>query len=437
MKKTIKTLGKFLGLLGGLLSLPLLIKIDSPQKSPLILFKMFANSAAGFLAPLSALGTLLGWLFKSPLAQIGGWIGLLISGDYLREISMPHTQFQQIFGPAWEAAIPAALKSRWLSKRRPFKMPDQPEPQWQRDIPFHHPTDRPAPLLCDIWEPPAGELRSGLGIIYIHGSGWHFLDKDKGTRPFFRQLAARGHVVMDIQYRLCPEVDLIGMTSDTRHAIAWLKAHAEDYGLDPDRIVLGGGSAGGHLALLAALTPNNHRLVPEPLQDADLSVCGVFSYYGPTDLSAYDAQAGRILPTPEDLEKSGGPFETLMDGLMDNLVHVEGQNIEISHQEMMRNLLGGDPADVPEMVALASPINHISPDCPPVILFQGQDDALVPAEASRAFYARLRLEGIPAIYNEYAMTEHAFDVVLLPRFSPPTLASLYDLERFLAYLAVQ
>jgi acetyl esterase/lipase len=436
MKKTIKTLGTAAGLIGGLLSLPLLIRIDSQKKAPLTLFKMFANSAAGFLAALSGAGSLIGWLFKAPLAQISGLIGLLIAGDYLREIGMPHDQFTKAFGIGWEEKIPAELKTRWLKKRTPFKMPPQPEPIWQRDIPFFHPAGREKPLLCDIWQPPAGAARSGLGVIYLHGSGWHLLDKDCGTRPFFRQLAARGHVVMDVQYRLCPEVGLVEMTGDTRHAIAWLKEHAGDYQISPEKIVIGGGSAGGHLALLAGLTPDDPRLVPGALQGRDLQVCGIYSYYGPTDMTAYDRHAGAFLPGPEDLNHTEGPLDALMTRLTDQLIQVEDQNINISHQEMMVNLLGGNPSDVPEMVALASPVNHITQKSPPVILFQGQDDALVPAEATRDFYGRLRMMGIPAIYNEYPMTEHAFDVVMLQQFSPPALASLYDLERFLAFLVI-
>ena len=91
---------------------------------------------------------------------------------------------------------------------------------------------------------------------------------------------------MDVAYRLCPEVDIYGMIGDVKRAIAWMKANASRYGVDPEKIVLGGGSAGGHLALLAGYTPQHPELTPEDLKSADLSVCGVISYYGPTDLLA-------------------------------------------------------------------------------------------------------------------------------------------------------
>ena len=112
------------------------------------------------------------------------------------------------------------------------------------------------------------------------------MDKDYGTRPFFRQLTAQGHVVMDVAYRLCPEVDIYEMVGDVKRAVAWMKANAARYAVDPQRIVLAGGSAGAHLALLAAYAPDHPRLTPKDVQGCDLSVRAVVSYYGPSDLCA-------------------------------------------------------------------------------------------------------------------------------------------------------
>ena len=91
---------------------------------------------------------------------------------------------------------------------------------------------------------------------------------------------------MDVAYRLCPEVDIYGMIGDVKRAVAWMKANAARYQVNPERIVLGGGSAGGHLALLAAYAPHHPLLTPPDVQGCDLSVRAVVSYYGPTDLRA-------------------------------------------------------------------------------------------------------------------------------------------------------
>jgi acetyl esterase/lipase len=92
---------------------------------------------------------------------------------------------------------------------------------------------------------------------------------------------------MDVAYRLCPEVDIYGMIGDVKRAIAWMKANASRYGVDPEKIVLGGASAGGHLALLAGYAPQHPELAPEDVKSADLSVCGIISYYGPKDLLTF------------------------------------------------------------------------------------------------------------------------------------------------------
>jgi acetyl esterase/lipase len=115
-----------------------------------------------------------------------------------------------------------------------------PEARVQRDISFWTPPERERPLLCDIWQPAVEVPLSGLGLVYLHGSAWTLLDKDCGTRTLFRHLVAQGHVVMDVAYRLYPETDIAGMVGDAKRAVAWLKANAAEYSVDPDRIVLGG-----------------------------------------------------------------------------------------------------------------------------------------------------------------------------------------------------
>ena len=90
-------------------------------------------------------------------------------------------------------------------------------------------------------------------------------------------------------YRLHPETDLVGMVADSKRAVAWLKANAPRYAVDPDRIVVAGGSAGGHLALMTAYTPGHPDLTPQDLQGVDASVRAVVAFYPVVDLQAYMA----------------------------------------------------------------------------------------------------------------------------------------------------
>jgi acetyl esterase/lipase len=296
-------------------------------------------------------------------------------------------------------------------------MKASPEPIWERDIPFWTVPGTDRQLLCDLWR-PADSKGSSLAFIYFHGSGWAVFDKDLCTRPFFRHLVAQGHTVMDVAYRLCPEVDIYGMIGDVKRAIAWMKDKATSYGVNSEKIVLGGGSAGGHLALLAGYAPEHPELTPEELKGADLSVCGIVSYYGPTDLLAVYEHMN--LQKVESL--SPVPIGTKVDPMK-----------AFNYAARFDILLGGWPQDVPEMYALASPISHVQPGCPPTLLIQGKKDFVTPVDATCALHTKLVETGVPVINVVYPWTDHSFDMVLL-QTSPPAQSALYDVDRFLALL---
>jgi acetyl esterase/lipase len=197
-----------------------------------------------------------------------------------------------------------------------------------------------------------------------------------------------------------------------------MKANASCYGVDPERIVLGGGSAGGHLALLAGYAPQHPELTPEDLRSADLSVCGVISYYGPTDLLALYEHTNQqrladLPPAPLDPDsvKSMGPADWRMD-----------------------ILLGGWPQGAPSTWQVASPDTHVHPGCPPTLLIQGNQDLITPVDATRALYAKLVASGVPAINVVFPWTDHGFDVLLPPQINPAAQSALYDVDRFLAIL---
>ena len=87
---------------------------------------------------------------------------------------------------------------------------------------------------------------------------------------------------------------------------------------------------------------------------------------------------------------------------------------------------------MPERYDLGSPTTHAGPNSPPTLLLQGAHDSMVPAVACRALYRKLTDAHVPVVYREYPQTEHAFDVAVLPRYSPAAQAALYEFDRFLA-----
>jgi acetyl esterase/lipase len=386
---------------------------------------MFAKLLATALAPLWMLtgiaGALLGWCYQSLWAVSIGLPGALLMLIYILRITRDHKDFERAFGKEWmDKILPQQLqlmvKRRWSPC---ISLKASPAPRWERDVPFWTIPDSERQLLCDVWSPADGKT-SGLAFIFFHGSAWFVGDKDMLTRPMFRHLVAQGHTVMDVAYRLCPEVNIFDMVGDIKRSIAWMKANANRYGVNPDKVVLAGGSAGGHLALLAAYTPDHPQLGAADLKGTDLSVCGVVSYYGPTDMLAeykrymWKAYYSKMPPLPIG---STGPIKM-------------SENLYVGRLDM---LLGGHPDEVPEIYQLTSPISHVKSGCPPTLLIQGEKDLLVPVEATRALYTKLCEAGVPAINIIFPWTDHAFDLAV-PQINPPAQSGLYSVDRFLALM---
>jgi acetyl esterase/lipase len=242
---------------------------------------------------------------------------------------------------------------------------------------------------------------------------------------------------MDVAYRMCPETDVRGMMADAQHAVAWLKQHAAELGVDPQRIVLSGTSAGGHIALITAFTADRADLLAPDLAGQDVSVAGVFTVSAPVDMPAMLAHHPQLIRSARS--QPGITYDPLTDS--DPLVPPgpgasrrawlkweRAQNRRLNG--LLRDLLGGGPDEVPEMYALASAPTHVRPGLPPTLLIQGDQDALVPVGAARALAAQLRDAGVPVTYLELPQTDHGFEIAL-PHLSPPALAAVAAVKRFL------
>ncbi len=417
----------------------LLARPKNPPASVLLwLPRAYAQALAPVFAVIAFAGSLVG-LFRRDwkLAAVGA-VGAGVSASYLRTVSAYHNAFAAAFGDDWEQRLPEDLRPftpfrRWRAPRwRPLRV-GVPAARRQADIVYGRNPDG-VPLLADLWQPAEDATRSGMGVIYVHGGAWKRGDKDMGTRTFFRRLAGQGHVIMDIAYTLGEGTPLEVMVGDVKRAILWLKAHAAEYGVDPDRIALIGGSAGGHLALVSAYTPNHPAFYPGP-DDGDTAVCAVVAYYPPTDLqNIYEKTQtayGHLLEAEQrDLRLKDKALFTTFDalGFLPDRPN-GGRNNFIAH------LLGGSPDDMPDVYALLSPIRLLGSHCPPTLLLQGTEDFFQFASTVRQLYADLQADGAPAVLIEYPHADHAFDLVL-PQISPVAQAAIYDVERFLALIRV-
>jgi acetyl esterase/lipase len=416
----LRILGLFVVFYGGLTLLH-----PKSGKIRMLLFpaKLMASALTPFLALTGILLAFLGLIGKDSFVLITGLVATVIAVRYIYLVTVRQKSFDSAFGSDWPERIVPTIRTKLLSKRWSLRPQGTREVPRQPNIVYGTHVETGDPLLADLWEPPGEVPRSGLAVIFLHGSGWNYGDKDLGTRTFFRHLACQGHIIMDVAYTLAPKAGLHAMLADVKRAIAWLKENALAYGVNVERIILMGGSAGGQLALLAAYTPNHPELDPVDV-NVDTSVCGVVSYYGPPDMRSLSHQLSTLLPLD-----GKSRIDRLVMGYFERRTGFK----VIPVGQLIPNFLGGSPDDVPGLYALASPIQHIGPKCPPTLLIQGTHDFSGMTPDVRKFHQELLKQGVLSVYVELPDTEHGFDL-FLPNTSPAAHAATYYTERFLALM---
>jgi acetyl esterase/lipase len=222
------------------------------------------------------------------------------------------------------------------------------------------------------------------------------------------------------------------MLADTKRALAWVKHHAAELEVRPDRVVVAGGSSGGHLALLAAYTHDDPILTPAELASSDQQVCGVVSLYGQADLAAhYDHTDQAKWCRPDDPQPD---WDAPPPAWMARLFGPDVGRLKLVPASRLDWLVGGTPSELPDRYAQLSPLHRVHPDCPPTLLVHGHHDQLAPVAAMRRLQRRLEQASVPVTGVYLPHTDHAFDL-LATTWSPPARVAIHALERFLAVLA--
>jgi len=437
MTSILQTFAAIAGGLAALMSILLFIRLRWP--APVLLFcKLYTTALSTLLSLVGLLCAIVGLVTGSVLIALIGIYDALIFLAYIFRVTRPPAasgSFHKAFGLNWESYLSPEQKRHFLPRRFVFKLPSLPDPQASLNISFARIPGTHRDLLCDVWQPPKNITPSGLAFIYLHGSAFYLLDKDYGTRPLFRYLAAQGHTIMDVAYRLSPETDVMGMVHDVKRAITWIKENARHYNIDPDCVVVAGGSSGGHLALLTAYTSNKPTFTPQELEGKNTEVCAVLSFYGSSDMSALYYHTNQHLTTRDIRNRFKKSVPTKIPGWMIRRMgedyHRLGFDKGLINAGALAPLLGGHPRDCPEAYTLFSAITHVHRQCPPTYLIHGDHDIMAPVTSTRALFARLQEEQVPAVMHILPQTEHVFDLIL-PVISPPAHMELYEVERFLA-----
>ncbi|MDM8005241.1 MAG: alpha/beta hydrolase [Phycisphaerae bacterium] len=242
-------------------------------------------------------------------------------------------------------------------------------------------------LQLDLYQP------KGLGkpvpaVILIHGGGWKSGDR-KIYRYYCIKLAEKGYVTATMSYRLSKEAPYPAAVQDAKCAVRWLRANARKHHVDPDKIAVLGGSAGGHLAMMVgyswgvkALEGNGGNA------GASSAVQAVINFYGPVDLTADEAKrAGAVI-----------------------------------------DFMGGRKYDEAEaQYREASPIIHLTKKAPPTLILHGTIDDTVPIAQADLLAKRLKELGVPYEYERLEGWPHTMDLA-----EDVNRRCLWRVEQFLA-----
>lgn len=236
------------------------------------------------------------------------------------------------------------------------------------------------PLLLDLFRPK--EIKKPVpGLIFVHGGAW-MSGSRKNYGTYCRRFAAKGYVAATIEYRLSGEAPFPAAIQDVNCAIRWMRANAAWLGVDANKIGLVGGSAGGHLVMLAAYAPNDRELEGTGGNDGVSSrVQAVVDIYGPNRIGhSHNPMGVRFLRM-----RTSDPVIKFMGGkTMD---------------------------DDPDLYAKASPITHLTKNAPPTLILHGTIDELVNITQSDKLAARLAELGVPYLYDRIEGWHHGMDIV--------------------------
>lgn len=347
------------------------------------------------MAPLYMAGSMLGavwrWL-RGDYATRGGRIALLlkaITWTLLGLIMRRNVTSQQYFEKPLEETLgddyeAVAAQSQPLRRRNLVGVP--PHDLMRRryvekaDIVQYGP--HPKVNFADIWRrrdlPRDGKAPV---LLQVPGGAWSIGMRRPQAYPLLSHLAERGWVCVSIDYRVSPRHTWPDHIVDVKRALAWIKEHIAEYGGDPDFVAITGGSAGGHLCALAALTPDDAQYQPG-FEDADTSVVAAVPIYG-----RYDWFSTR----------GPGRWEFVLILLQALVV----KKRLTKHLQVYRD---------------ASPITRVRPDAPPFYVLHGVDDSLIPVPEARDFVAALRdVSKEHVVYSEIPHAQHAFDFFGSPR----------------------
>jgi acetyl esterase/lipase len=312
---------------------------------------------------------------------VGEALEQALGADYHDAIEEVHALHMTPGIDWWRALWPFSMHHGDVERIRDIPYVDDENPRHRLDLYRREDLEQGAPVL-----------------LQIHGGAWMIGEKGQQALPLMNHMAARGWLCVAINYRLSPRATWPAHLIDCKLAMKWIREHAADYGGDPDFVVVTGGSAGGHLAAMMALTSDDASLQPG-FEDVDTSVEAFIPFYGVFDWTDRFGYRGSDKRMRRRLEK-----------------HI----IKLPRHEAH------------DVYHHASPMSHVKPGVPPAMILHGKKDTLAPAQEAAHFVEMLREHSDePVVYAEFEGAHHAFE--LFP--SVRALHAINGVEAFAAWVA--
>jgi acetyl esterase/lipase len=227
--------------------------------------------------------------------------------------------------------------------------------------------------VLDVYQPKQVSPAKRPGVLVIHGGGWSGGSKDAVVERFLLPWVAKGFVAVNVEYRLSKAATAPAAVMDVLQAAEWFKVNAKKYNVDPKRIVATGDSAGGHLSLMAGMTPKSAKLGPTG------NIAAVVDFYGITDVA-------------------------------DQLQGINQRTYAVTWVPEQQGRF--------ELASKVSPITYVRKDVPPTLCIHGNADEVVPYEHSVQLVKALRQAGADAELIPVPNGGHGFDRA--------RMASLYE-----------
>lgn len=292
-------------------------------------------------------------------------------------------------------------------------------------------------LKMNIFKPENTTEKTPV-LVYIHGGGWAMGDyqgddapkdsnkpappnpQQNGTSPkkatdqiagdsaykVFKRVLNSGITFVSIDYRLSSEAALPAQIYDVKGSIRYLRAHAEEYGIDPDKIAVAGNSAGGHLTAELATTGDVKELEGDVGGNLDYSskVMAAVDFYGPTDLLTMGPEMDPALQSPAEAVETHDSINAAESKLLG--FAKEGQGVGVLRAIRDKNETTSPYWEKVKLAQISSPINNVTSDDPPMFIAHGGSDSLVSIQQSLRLRETLNHAGVENIFMSNSKAPH-------------------------------